>query len=80
MQVWLVSFGLIFAVVELCQWFRQVMLPLPLAIAAGGLLALVSNAESWPRDWLPPLLLPDLDAPALPPLPSPSDQDSSPPT
>jgi len=53
-QVWLVSFGLLFASIELIQWIRHVVLPLPVAIAAGSVLALASNAESLPRKWLLP--------------------------
>ncbi len=51
MLFWLVSCGVLFAAFELFQWFRQVTLPLPLAIAAGGLLAIASNKESLPPEW-----------------------------
>ena len=66
MQVWLVSFVVLFAAVELFQWFRQVVLPLPVAIAAGCLLVIASNLDSFPRGWLS-LLRSETDAPPLPP-------------
>lgn len=43
MGVWLLCFGLLFALAELILWLKEIMLPLPIYILAGAFLAIASN-------------------------------------
>jgi hypothetical protein len=43
MQVWLISFLLLFAMAELLQWLRQFSLPLPIFVLGGVCVAIASN-------------------------------------
>jgi hypothetical protein len=43
MRVWLISFFLLFVLVEFHQWFQTVKMPLPLMLLAGVVLAIASN-------------------------------------
>lgn len=43
LRFWLVCFGLLFVLVELWQWMRELTLPLPFCIVGGIALAIASN-------------------------------------
>lgn len=43
LRFWLVCFGLLFVLVELWQWMRELTLPLPFCIVGGVALAIASN-------------------------------------
>lgn len=43
MRIWLVCFGVLFALVELYQWVEHLTLPLPVYILGGTFLAIASN-------------------------------------
>lgn len=43
MRIWLVCFGVVFAIAELYQWAKHLNLPLPIYILGGAFLAIVSN-------------------------------------
>jgi len=43
MRVWMISFLVLFGIVELYQWMRDFTLPLPVFILGGALLAIASN-------------------------------------
>ena len=43
LRFWLVCFGLLFVLVELWQWLRELTLPLPFCIVGGIALAIASN-------------------------------------
>jgi hypothetical protein len=45
MQVWLISFVVLFALYECWDWFSQLDLPLPLFVVGGLFLAIVSNYD-----------------------------------
>lgn len=45
MKVWLVSFFILFAIVQLFLWLKNFFVPLPLYILGGTCLALASNYE-----------------------------------
>ncbi len=49
MKVWLACFGVLFALAELYQWVKHLMLPLPIYILGGAFLAIASNYDkfSW---------------------------------
>jgi hypothetical protein len=51
------AFVVLFALVQLVQWLHQLVIPMPLYILGGLLLAIVSNHDKLPfdplRDWLP---------------------------
>lgn len=43
MRIWLVCFGMLFAIAELYQWAKHLNLPLPIYILGGAFLAIASN-------------------------------------
>jgi hypothetical protein len=43
MRIWLTCFGVLFAIAELFQWLKHLMLPLPIYILGGAFLAIASN-------------------------------------
>lgn len=43
MRIWLVCFGMLFAIAELYQWAKHLSLPLPIYILGGAFLAIASN-------------------------------------
>ncbi len=45
MRIWLVCFGVLFAIAELYQWAKHLSLPLPIYILGGAFLAIVSNSK-----------------------------------
>jgi hypothetical protein len=45
MQVWLISFVVLFALYECWDWFSQLDLPLPVFVVGGLFLAIVSNYD-----------------------------------
>ncbi|MFP4135390.1 MAG: hypothetical protein ACLFQP_12700 [Halothece sp.] len=45
LRFWLVCFGLLFVLVELWQWLRELTLPLPFCILGGVALAIASNVS-----------------------------------
>jgi hypothetical protein len=45
MQVWLISFVVLFALYECWDWFSQLDLPLPFFVVGGLFLAIVSNYD-----------------------------------
>lgn len=47
MRVWTLCFVLFFVLAELYQWLEGVVLPLPVFVGAGALLAIASNAGNW---------------------------------
>ncbi len=59
MQVWLISFVVLFALYECWDWFSQLNLPLPVFVVGGLFLAIVSNYDKrglfpgWPAPVLP---------------------------
>ena len=51
MRVWLASFLLLFALAQVYQWAKHLMLPLPVFILGGLCLAIASNYDKrsgWP--------------------------------
>ncbi|MGQ4648563.1 hypothetical protein [Lyngbya aestuarii] len=50
MRVWMISFLVLFGIVELYQWIRDFTLPLPVFILSGALLAIASNYDK-STDW-----------------------------
>ncbi|MBD3880340.1 hypothetical protein IFO70_01075 [Phormidium tenue FACHB-886] len=46
MQVWIICLVLFFGIAEFYQWAKGLSLPMPVLIAAGVLLAVVSNLRS----------------------------------
>ncbi len=71
MRIWLVCFGVLFAIAELYQWAKQLTLPLPIYILGGAFLAIASNYSkltNWSgRDEAaePPPVMPSVDPPNL---------------
>jgi hypothetical protein len=59
MQVWLISFVVLFALYECWDWFSRLELPLPIFVVGGLFLAIVSNYDKrglfpgWPADSRP---------------------------
>ncbi|MCW6037719.1 hypothetical protein K4A83_15775 [Spirulina subsalsa FACHB-351] len=49
MRVWMVSFGLLFGLVELYGWFQSVTVPLWVYVGVGVFLAIASNRDLIPR-------------------------------
>lgn len=45
MKVWLFTFFILFGAVELYQWLKGFMLPLPIYLLGGAFLAIASNSE-----------------------------------
>lgn len=45
-KAWLFGVGILFVLAEFSIWLRQFMLPLPIYILAGALLAIASNYDS----------------------------------
>jgi hypothetical protein len=45
MRIWLVCFGVLFAIAELYQWAKHLNLPLPIYILGGAFLAIASNSK-----------------------------------
>lgn len=45
MRIWLVCFGMLFAIAELYQWAKHLSLPLPIYILGGAFLAIASNSK-----------------------------------
>jgi hypothetical protein len=45
MRVWLVTFIFLFGAVQLYQWLKGFMLPLPIYVLAGAFLAVASNSD-----------------------------------
>jgi len=43
MKIWLVSFLILFVLVEFYQWFQSLKVPLPFMLVAGAALAIASN-------------------------------------
>lgn len=43
MKIWLVSFLILFVLVEFYQWFQSLRVPLPFMLVAGAALAIASN-------------------------------------
>ena len=43
MRIWLVGFGVLFAIAEIYQWAEHLSLPLPIYILGGVFLAIASN-------------------------------------
>jgi len=61
MKIWLVSFLILFVLVEFYQWFQSLKVPLPFMLVAGAVLAIASNllGSRWkpfdtPQDSGPP--------------------------
>lgn len=52
MRVWLLAVALLLGAVELYQWLKGFMLPLPLSLLGGAFLAIASNQEGGVGDWL----------------------------
>ena len=46
MRIWIVSFGILFALVEFYQWAKGFISPLPVYVLGGAFLAFASNYES----------------------------------
>lgn len=51
MKVWILSFFIIFALVEFCQWIKEFSLPAPIFVLAGAFLAIASNYEKGIGSW-----------------------------
>jgi hypothetical protein len=47
MKVWIISFLVLFGMVEMYQWMKGFTLPLPLFILGGALLAIASNYKKY---------------------------------
>lgn len=45
MRVWLLSFIVLFGAIELYQWVKEFILPLPVYVLGGAFLAIASNVE-----------------------------------
>lgn len=45
MKAWLIGVGILFALAEFSLWLKQFMLPVPIYIFGGALLAIASNYE-----------------------------------
>ncbi|MDJ0673784.1 MAG: hypothetical protein QNJ36_00050 [Calothrix sp. MO_167.B42] len=45
MRVWITCFVVLFVLVQLFDWVKQISLPLPICILGGALLAVASNYE-----------------------------------
>jgi hypothetical protein len=45
MRIWLVCFGVLFAIAELYQWAKHLNLPLPIYILGGAFLVIASNSK-----------------------------------
>lgn len=75
MRVWTAFFVTFFILAELYQWLEGVVLPLPVFVGAGALLAIASNAGSWktvsapvePSSTVQPSSAQTPPTPALPP-------------
>jgi hypothetical protein len=55
MKVWITTFVLLFVIAELFEWLHQFVLPLPIYILGGMLLAVASNYQyrgNVPISWL----------------------------
>jgi hypothetical protein len=48
MKIWITCFILLFGMVELFQWLKDLTLPLPVYVVAGVLLAIASNTKHLP--------------------------------
>jgi hypothetical protein len=66
MKVWLITCLLLFILVELFQWVKGFILPLPLYLLAGAMLALASNYEKGLNIWRDKLWEPSLSKPQTP--------------
>lgn len=64
MKIWLVSFLILFVLVEFYQWFQSLKVPLPFMLVAGAALALVSNLLG--SRWKPFDRSPDSSPPQAP--------------
>ena len=51
MKVSIVTFFLIFALVEFYQWIKQFTVPVPIFVFAGAFLAIASNSEKGITAW-----------------------------
>ena len=51
MRVWIVTFSLIFVLVELCQWIGQFLVLTPLYVLAGAFLAFASSYDKSIGSW-----------------------------
>lgn len=76
MRVWAICFVLFFAVSELYQWLRDITLPFPVFVVAGGMLAVAANADKLPASLkrspfspIPPTPTPTSPASLTPPSP-----------
>lgn len=45
MKVWIVTFGVLFILVELYQWVKGFILPFPIYLLGGAFLAIASNSD-----------------------------------
>ena len=45
MRIWIVSFGLLFALAEFFQWAKDYISPLPIYVLGAAFLAIASNYE-----------------------------------
>lgn len=63
LRFWLVCFGLLFVLVELWQWLRELTLALPFCILGGIALAIASNI----RFTKPPASSDQISSVSLPP-------------
>ncbi len=46
MKLWLISFILLLALVESSEWLKHMVLPLPMILLGGAMLAIVSNGTA----------------------------------
>ena len=69
MRIWLACFGLLFAIAELYEWAKHLMLPLPIYILGGAVLALASNynkrSSLFLRSVAAPSVMPAVNQPTL---------------
>ena len=71
MKIWLACFGVLFALAELYQWVKHLMLPLPIYILGGAFLAITSNYSKlslWNQEDStdqPPAVIPSVKPPGL---------------
>ena len=45
MRIWIVGFGVLFALAEFYQWVKDYISPLPIYVLGGAFLAIASNYE-----------------------------------
>ncbi|MGF1490633.1 MAG: hypothetical protein ACFBSE_26370 [Prochloraceae cyanobacterium] len=45
MRIWIVGFGILFALAEFYQWVKDYISPLPIYVLGGAFLAIASNYE-----------------------------------